>query len=283
MADSFSIYRAGDEAVTDLGTATYGLTVVGAPKLPMLAKAKARRQSIAQSNTSILGADYFDTAMLTLTCSVSGTSWATLCAKIDNIKAALDPRKGNHIILIDGITDRYWVGALMDGVDWGWLAAHANRFDLVFTLTSPMAYAVSPPDDQTVTVSSSPTSFKVPADSVPTPLATDIVSGTEDAYPEWVIKCTSGASSLVLANTTTSETITLLAISAGDWIRMDRETNHVEVSDDSGSTYSSAMAKVATTATTPNIPRLTPGVQNELTLTGLATGEIVIAYTPRYL
>jgi hypothetical protein len=283
MGDSFQIYHEGDAEPTDLSGAAYGLTVVGTPKLPFFAKTKGRRQSIAQSNTDIIGADYFDSATLTLTCKVSATSWATLCAKIDNIKAVLDPRLGHCIILIDGIIDRCWSGFLLDGVDWGWVAAHANQFDLTFTLTSPMAYGLNAPDDQTVTVSSSPTSFKVPADSVPTPLATDIVPGTEAAYPEWIIKVTPGASQLILASTTTGETITLSSISAGDWVKLDRATQHITRSSDSGTTWVSAMSKVPAQATTPNIPRLAPGVQNELTLTGLSSGEIVIAYTPRYL
>jgi len=273
MSHSFSYSTDSGSTWTDC--ATYGLMVASIPKWPFFGNLAGRAGDLYYADGGALHAEHFGISELTLNCVIRAADSTELATFRDNLRSILDPRLGDGWIKIDYQTDRFYVGRLMAGVDWEHLAMHAGQITLPFKLSKACAYASSE-TVQTIAVAASPQSFDVPDGSG------EVVGGTAEVRPVWVIKNTSGGTSgaLTLANATTGETFSTTAgIANGAWLRIDSERQHVEISTDSGVTWTTAMSNV----NSPWLPTLQPGVQNELTLTGLTAGSVVCTYRTRYL
>ncbi len=91
--------------------------------------------------------------------------------------------------------------------------------------------------------------------------------------PVIIVKNTNAAavSSVKVENVTTGETIEVTqALAQNHLLKIDTRRQHLELSTDAGTTWSSAMADIS--ETNYSFPTLTSGVRNEITVTGVATG-----------
>jgi hypothetical protein len=107
--------------------------------------------------------------------------------------------------------------------------------------------------------------------------------GTEYAQPVYTItqNAAGGAVTVVLNNTTTNESITWAGtFESTDELKIDTARKVVELSTDAGSSYSNAMDGKSAGGV---FPRLSPGVSNTLTVTGLTDASMATVYTARYI
>lgn len=268
MSNSFS-YNS-----TDCGGSTYGVTVLESD-ICMLSQPNTSIVPVALSFGGVSRGNGYQPLSIALKVVVTGSSASDFMSKMDALKYLLDPRNGEKKLALDYITDRYWYAILNSKIDVPGPGIYHKQFDLEFIAADSRAYSTTNRTSPDFTISSSPQTLTV--ESGPT-----AVAGTAPADPVWTIKNTSGGTitTLTLNNTTTSESTTWVgSLANGNWLRITVATGLVEKSTDSGATWATAMTLTGSFT----LPTLAGGVANIVTLTGLSSGTVVLAYTARYL
>lgn len=104
------------------------------------------------------------------------------------------------------------------------------------------------------------------------------VNGTQITDAVWLIKNgAASCASVQIQNATTGQTVLWNnTLAASRWLRLTSETQRVEISTDSGATWTKSQS-----GTTGVIPRLQGGITNTVTLTGPTTGTYNVTYTAR--
>jgi len=269
---NYSVHVGSDPtSLTDLGGATYGLTVLRHAPVWMAAP-QGHGNDLPGLDGGYSDGLTLRAVEMTVPCIVRASTAAALRTQLDAVLPLISPRSGDQWWKFDWQSDRLRYGRVWDVVQ-GASMPNLARLDLTLRLSDACAYSTTS-TSQTLTVSSTPQTLTIPA--------TGSVAGSADARPVWVIKNTSGSesSALTLTSSTTSESISLAALPNGYWYRLDLPRQIVERSSNSGSTWSTFYSGVGSAT---QIPRLEAGSSNSLTLSGLSSGSVVVTYRARYL
>jgi len=262
-------------SLTDLSGSDYNLSVFSDDN-PIMPELMIGTYDIPNLDSQRLYTAKAQSRTIEIPCVIRGTSEANLRTRLDNMLDLIMLGNTSGYLKLDTFNTRIWYGRFVGRSSEKRHGGNNMLFTLSFQCEDMYSYATSL-TTQTITISSDPQTFIVPATSGTT------VAGTADPTPVWVVKNTSGSASsaLTLANATTSETInTVSGIANGVWLKFDYPRQIVEASSDSGSTYASVMSAVSTST---NIPKLLHGSSNSVTLTGLSAGSVVLTYYARYI
>jgi len=261
-------------ALTDFSGAAYNLTVVSDDN-PLIPEFDIGVYSNPQAHKQGMYTGTATERVFEIPCVIRAASAATLRTQLDSTFGALGLGLSSGYLKLDTWPTRIWYGRFVGRSGEKRHGANNMLFTLTFRCEDMFAYATSL-TTQTITISSDPQTFMVPATSG------TVVAGNVDPTPVWVIKNTSGGDEygLILANATTGETINISGLADAYWLKLDFDRQVVELSTDSGSTWAAYMTAVGTNA---NIPALSHSTQNSITLTGLSAGSVVLTYYARYL
>jgi predicted phage tail component-like protein len=263
MANSFSFDG------TDMAGASYSLTLQR-EAVPMIAPLDVASYNVPYAYGGYVYGTNVQPLSITCNCVITGTSISNLWTKIDAIKAKLYTNETKALIF-DYLSTRRYLARLTEFGAASFLGTTGAEFTLTFIAPMGIAEATSA-TTQTVTVDETPESFNVPASSV--------VAGTAYAHPVWTYTAAGSVTSLTLANTTTSESVTWAGtLASGHMLRFDAERMIVEKSTDSGTSWTADMSGVNSGV----FPTLQPAVANACTLTGATAGSLGISYRARYL
>ena len=259
---------------TDLSGASYGLTVEKGT-VPVLSSPRRDVQSSGRGYGGAQVGTGFEPLTISINAQVIGSSESDLTDKLDALTYLLDPQNGEKSIRFDDWkSGRYWKGVLASALDPQYQNPSSVKLQLQFVCVDARAYRTTDVSTD-YTISATPQALTIPA--------TGAVVGNAKPDPTWIIKNTSGGSvsSIVFANSTTGETVTLTATLANNnWLRITTGMGGtVEKSTDSGGSWTSAISY----ASLPLVPSLAPNVANSITVTGLSAGTLSLTYTPRYL
>jgi len=261
--DSFSF------AGIDLGTSTYGVSVqegemhfIGAPKIEF--------KSFAQLDGGHATGAALKATHLTIPIAMEGDDFDDLRTRIDALRAALSPTKGDQPIIFDYENTRKINGRLESGLDVRLRGGRSIETNLVFLCSDPLFYDVTPSQitnlDGTETI--------VYEGSAPAPLVITGYSDYAAISPE-----------LAVENETTGDRVVSdYALAAYQYLRFDGERQVLEASVD-GVVWVSAMASLSPTEFA--FPSLEPG-SNSLVFEGFANVlssvyTWTIDWTTRYL
>jgi hypothetical protein len=247
-----------------------------------------KASAIGGSHAAIYGDSLFSTVNdtildLSLICSVTADSRAALDSNIDTIKGILDPHKGDKVITFPDRPGRRFVGRVTtittDSVDGRW----GRVFNISMTCMAHKQ-AISETNDA-LTIESNPDTLIIPS-----------VAGNVNRIPvEIYLRNTTGgdlaSTDFTVANTTTSETITINTTLADDkWLRfgsIDSNGRFTATLDISSGTGADPEAETYTQAQTGYSAgdwcRLKGGVDNTFTITGLSAGTFEWTYRGRYI
>lgn len=262
---------------TDMSGSTYGLLVERSP-WDILAAPSVDVQEVAQWFGGVSHFGGYGPRALPVEAVCIGTSRSNLLTKLDAIKYKLDPVYGEKTIKFDAFSDRYWYGRLVAPIGMEFLGLDAARLKLSFVAPDSRAWSTSGRTSPDFTIASDPDDFTVEAAAA--------VAGTARPECVWIVKAGASATQVILANTTTNESVTWNgSLSNGHWLRITTGLSGwsvapVEKSTDSGSSWASAMSGVTGSFV---FPVLKPGAQNTVTVTGVSAGTLTLSYTPRYL
>jgi len=273
MAHSFHF---GDtiDSLTDMSGTDYNVTAVGD------SNALAPTVDVASYDLPAMAVQHIYTPeassrSISIPCFIIGTSATNLRTRVDNTFALVGTGNNSGYLRLDTWPTRIYKGRFVTPGESARHGASGISFTLNFQCEGLYSYEL-PMITQTITISSNPQTFIVPGTSGTT------VGGTTDPSPVWVIKNASSFTEyeLTLKNNTTSETIDVWALANTYWLRLDYDRQIVETSSNNGTTWTSAMWEVGTNA---NIPKLSSGSSNSITLTGISSGSVVLAYYERYI
>ncbi len=258
----------------DLSGSSYGVTVVRGPMQVAGPSQLFYHNTPARHGGFAAGTGFYEPRIIECTLHVLGTSWSNLKTKLDNLSWAMRPELGNVAIVFDQASDRRWVGMFMGDIAEEPIGNGAVQFTARFLVPSGVAESASA-ITQSVTIDASPKTFNVPA--------TGSVAGTTHALPVWKLRNThaSTISTFTLANTTTSETLTVnYSIPQNAYVKVDTEQELISYSTDDV-TYTVIMS--ARSNTNKTFPRLVPAAANACSVTGFVAGTLSIDYRARYL
>jgi len=258
---------------TDLGGTTYGLTVLNATPIPVRGEARVHTRDIPGRDGGIAIAGYAESTELEVEAWIEGSSVTDLQSKIDAVNLVCSPRLGPKVITIDEFPGRRWTGVLKNALR-GRLMNTGTRVTLSFFCADPAAEA-STATSQSVTVNETPEAFNVPASGN--------IAGSLDAAPVWTLENThaGGLTGITLTNTTRGESISISqSVGMNEYLRVDVARGVVEYSTD-GLSWTIINNKI--TSSPAAFPRLSPGVPNACTLTGVTAGTLTVSYRARYL
>ena len=263
-----------------MGPPDHGLFLVRAPMSAMpdvhtdLQEYGARDGAATQGTT-------FDPRRWTDVVHLRGNNYPDVWRMLDNVKFALDPRKGNQVLRYDydlrllEAQHRQWLAKLNGpiivnprGPDW-------MQLNLNWLASDPIAKALSA-TVELPTIDASPKTFHIPTS------AAEVVGGTDTVKPTFKILNTVGiaVTTVVLANVTTGESLTWTGnLANGAYLRINSETEHIEKSNDD-ITYSNALLGLQDG---DPFPQLAPRVRNEFTLTGFSSATLTVTYTEGFI
>jgi hypothetical protein len=252
---------------TDLGGATYGVLLERhvRPVAPRIIETSV----IPGADGAITYGGYLGAQTIDLPLVIEGSSRSDLHTKLDAVVGVLHTDEAKALAP-DYMGGRYWLAQLanLGGIEY--FGMTACRTTATFIVADARLYAASE-TSQTLTVATDPDSFSVPASGN--------VAGTAVADPEWELTLSAGASSIEIENTTRGESVTYGAsLTSGDKLKVVSEPTSMRVYVDTGSGYAESMGDVSGVP-----PRLSPGVSNSVTVTGLSSGSLDVTYRARYL
>jgi len=266
---------------TYLGGASYGVKVLRGP-LELLPEPRLDVQDTGRDGAVSQGS-YYKARYFAVNGIIIGTSYDDLYSKLDAVTAILDPTLGNQLLVLDqhrmlGASRKRGIYCRMTGGIQGFhTGPNAFEFQITFVADYPF-WVTEDAQGQTATaISATPTTVYEPTG------ASDVVSGNRAARPVYTITNTNASSiaSVTLASVTRSQTMAVtVSLAQNNQLRIDCERMHVEKSTDAGATWASAMTGVTSAQV---FPLLTAGVRNQLTVTGVTTGTITIAYRGEFL
>lgn len=219
---------------------------------------------------------------ITLRCSVTGDTSTELDANMSEVLRVMNPILGDKVFTIDGLKNRF-VGRATSFSE----PSIKGRWGYEFAIG---VVALAHTQDETETNASGAIGADPSTITVPT------VSGNVSrTFAELYVRNTTGGTltdtSITLDNSTTNESITWKGTLLDDqWIRFGtlddngRFSASIDTSDGTGAdpeaeTYSSAI----TGYVSGDWVRLKGGIENSITVTGVATGTLEWVYRGRYL
>ncbi len=218
-------------------------------------------------------------ARLTVECAMTASTAAAIWTQMDALRALLDPRAGERLLVLDfegatalsGAARGYY--ALLDGPIHPSYYPRGCTFQLYFLVPTGKALAVTA---TTRTAVDATATLYEPA------TAGQVAAGSTSAHPVWTLKNTGAAASgVTMTNVTTGQVCRWTgALATGAWLRLDADRVLVERSTDSGTNWS-VVTSGLTAADRPLALRA--GARNEITVTGLAAGTVDISYRAEYL
>jgi len=253
--------------------AAYGLTVAQHP-MPLLADIRLDYQDYGDRDGGVVQGASLKPRYMNVEGVVLAHTRRDLQDNMDDIKAVLDPRNGSKLMSLDSWPDRGWYGVLNGPINAQPLGGSGLRVQLNFALVDGVAVSLTE-TTQTVSVDETPEGFNC--------TAAGVVAGNEVTRPVWLVTNTAAGTitSVVLANTTRSETMTWTgSLAQNNILRIDSDRLHVEKSTDGGTTYTNNLLY---TSAASEWPKLTGGVQNACTLTGVTAGSVVVTYRARWI
>ena len=220
---------------------------------------------------------------ITLECAVSGTSAADLQTNMDTIKGVLNPILTDKVLSVDGVINRQFLGRVRS-ISAPQVKGQAVKvFSVVFECVAEMFATSETESSGAITTS-------------PDTVTISSVTGSVHRQPcaLYVRNSTGGTLTgqpISVENETTNETIAgKFTIQDGYWIQIG------EIAADG--TFSSVLKMstgsdadpdnlefidVISMYTSGDWPRLKPGVDNDITVTGILTGTLLWKYRARFL
>lgn len=262
---------------TDLAGSSYGLTVVSGG-FPVVAPQRLDVQEIPYA-PDIAQGKHSGARAFSVDVMIVGTSTANLEAILDNLAALFDVErdttKEKSLEFDDYFNGRYWMVRYQGGLE-------DADFEGDRTCTATLNFIAPDPFGHNTTERTSPdftltgTSHVIAVESGGAP------GGTAIIRPVWILKdpTATGASTLVLNNTTTLESITWPNnLADNEWLEIDSQAQHIRKSVDSGANWTDSMGGVFGT-----FPTLDPDRQNSVTISGMTDGmTLTLTYRKRYL
>jgi len=241
------------------------------------------------SSAAVYGDAYFTsinhtTRSLALQCSVVAINTSALRDSMASIKSLLNPILSDKIIVLDHEPDRRYIGRMSS------MSAPAVKgFNGITFAIELECLAYTQDTDETNTAVASITTD-------PDTLTVSSVPGTASRIPaEIYVRNETGAdltaTAITIANATTNETITWTGTLQDDrWLRfgdLDSDGRFSSSISRSNSTGSDPEAEVYSDVvsgfTSGDWVRLKGGVDNSITITGIATGSMEVTYRGRYI
>lgn len=264
--------------------AAYGLQIE-APTVPVMATIPTQTHAAVFGDSAFTSVNH-TTRTVSLGCSVVGTSQEHLRQRMEHITMVLEPLLTDKIFTLDYDPQRRYVGRVsaMSAPDpnngigfWGF----------VFTITIQCLA-----DKQGL----AETNTAVAIATNPDTLSLGVITGTVSRTPaEFYVRNETGgtltSTAITIANDTTSESIVVTITLEDDrWLRIGNMDSQGRL----GSTISKSTGTGAdpeaesytdfeSSYTSGDWPRLKGGVENSITVTGVATGTLEVTYRPRFI
>ena len=203
-------------------------------------------------------------------CFIYGDSISAIQTMLTNAMRTLNEPSAK-VLEIGTFTDRYWLAQFTGASNLEWIGSKAARFNLNFVSTDPHAYSNSL-TSLSFTQNSGPDSHTITAlEAAGSAWAEPIITLDPDTSP----------SSVIIANAATGESTTYgttFTEGATNRLRCHSGLFLWQTSTDSGANWTTAMTGVSGT-----FPRIKPGVENIITITGFAAGGVAVEFRARYL
>jgi hypothetical protein len=90
---------------TDFGGANYDLTLLDIPQLPGMADPRMEKFILSGADGARTGAAFLAPLYFSMTCMVQGSTHQDLIENMNRIRALLDPRLGEQLLVIDDETN----------------------------------------------------------------------------------------------------------------------------------------------------------------------------------
>ncbi len=249
---------------TYCGGDSYGVIVLGTED-PGFSGLKRSVHDIPGIHGAELEGGYLQGAKWTIPCLIQGDSESAVHTKLENLLYLLNSDLDLPLIF-DSRPDVYWLVSATEPSAATWSSAQqVLHLNLALTLADPVAFAVDATESPE-TIAGTPHAFTVATGN-----------GGVSPHVEWVIAPTADLTSITLANATTGETCTYTkAIANGTYLKLDSALQEVFTSPD-GVNWTRNVP-----GSSGDIPRLSPRVTNNLTLTGVPSGTITATFRERY-
>lgn len=258
---------------TDLAGASYGLTVVS-PVFPVAAPQTLDLQSVPYA-PDIAQMKHDGARLFPVDVVIVGTSTADMESKLDSLNALFKVNADRTLEFDDYFNGRYWNVRYQGGLESAAFEGdRVCRASLTFIANDPHAFDTTERTSPDFTLTGTSDTATVESGAGP--------GGTATIKPEWILKdpTPTGASSIVVNNTTTGESITWPNnLADNEWLKIDTDAQHISKSTDSGANYTDSMGGV-----TGTFPTLDPTQQNSVTVSGMTAGmTLTLTYRKRYL
>lgn len=262
----------------DLSGGDYGVTLMKQrTAYPVMTRPKIFSASVAQRAGGFTYGGRGTMRVIPVRVAVQGSSFADLMTKIDNLNYVMAPENGEKSIRFDYVAGRYWMGRLNGEIQAPPIGATSVTLNWDFLCSDPNAYSTTEVT-QTLTISTSPQTFDLPAASGTT------IDGNVETFPVWTIQHLSfiSALSVTINNTTSGQIITVSkALHENDYLRINSATELIEYSEDGIIWVNTNAGRDNTNKT---FPTLKPRVQNSvtITITGVVDATCEVVYRARY-
>lgn len=273
MSNSFSFDS------VDMNGSSYGLTLVRQP----IPRASEPVNIISES---ISGAHRVMSLnrrpqIITLDCALDATSQADIQTKMDAFLRKTDPKNGDKQLAIDQLASRYWLARRHSDIEDKPTLAH-SFFSVEFLATDQYPYSTSE-TDSSIAIATNPDTLVVSSPA-----------GNVQFEPVWYIRNSTGGAvtSIKIENDTLpGNTLTYTgSVGNGKWLRIgsqDADGHYAHTigvstasnADPTGLTYGDGIGSLTSGFVWP---KLKPGENNSITVTGIGTGTLQWVFKGRY-
>lgn len=269
---------------TYLGGASYGLRVIGKQQ-HVQAGVVLDFQPFAARDGGVTQGAVMGPKIWSDTYEIEGTSRSDAVARLDNVKAVLDPTTGvaalryDRDINLGAAVDREYLARVNGAIGSGtWANPAVIRISVPWIVPGGRARALSA-TTITPAISSSPDTFTIPTDG------TSLVGGTTQIRPVFTFRNTTGGNvtSIIFTNSTLSQTLRWAGVLSDTYyIRIDSERQHLTRSATGDFAGEETNAMSGLTAGDP-FPLLADRVNNSFSLTGFSSAASTIEYREEFL
>lgn len=256
---------------TDLSGVNYGLEVIN-DLSELVVPFRHITEQVPYSTEAVAWGPVYEPRVLRYECLIRAANDAARRTQVRNLIGLLVSNVDKSL-RVDHINDQYWMVRTMKPSIPKWYTTEGVKFTLEFLARDGRAFSTTEVEE-TANLTGTGGTFNVNAASN--------VPGNTKADPVWIFKnMTSGSTGITLLNNTTGETVThSLAHSSSTWLKFDTRLRRAYISTDSGSVWTLSQRYL----NYGPFPRLSPGVQNSITVSGLVDGgDVVCTYRGRYL
>lgn len=249
----------------DLGGSSYRLTVLDVRK-PLLPAPRVSLKELAAADGAVSAGESFGPLQLTVEAVIEGATLSDVKTKCRAVAGRLARAAVAEVsVIFDCWNDRTWNVRLTTEFSPDIRGASAR---VTFGLVAPYPWALGVTEVEDLdNAIAGDTDFEF------------AVGGDRNPKPVWVIKNTGAASSAVsLYNETTGELAAWSGtLPTGAWLRFNRSDKSVEVSVDSGGTWTNVISGLS-----GGVPRLLGAATNTVWVYGIETGTLDVTYYAVY-